>query len=145
MLNPFLFLKNCNLISTFIAIKKALDLIKKFLESKRFFQSLYNIRLKMIKFLAFLLLINFTYAQTNFWWPCNDSSGVAPTQVTSPACSGTQCNGVRGESLTADIVFTPRQNHNDLRVRVVAFILGLAVELPGEYPFDNVRKQITLV
>jgi hypothetical protein len=94
----------------------------------------------MIKFLVLFFLANSALAQSDtFWWACPDSAGVAPTHVSSPACSGTQCNGVRGETLSAEIQFTPRMNHNDLAVRVFAYILNVRVELPGEPPYDNVR------
>lgn len=93
----------------------------------------------MIKFLTLFFLASSALAQQDtFWWACPDSTGVAPTHVSSPACSGTQCNGVRGETLSAEIQFTPHSNHNDLTVRVWATILGVQVLLPGEYPHDNV-------
>lgn len=94
----------------------------------------------MIKIFLIFFLASTAVALDNFWWACDDSNGVAPTQVSSPACSGTHCNGVRGETLTADIQFTPRQNHNDLLVRVFAYVLNVRVELPGEPPYDNVRN-----
>lgn len=91
--------------------------------------------------MTFFFLVSLTFAQQDtFWWACPDSSGVAPTHVSSPACSGTQCVGIRGETLSAEIQFTPRFNHNDMAVRVFAYILNVRVELPGEPPYDNVSE-----
>jgi hypothetical protein len=87
-----------------------------------------------------VLFLCFAFAKANFWTPCSDSIGVLPDLVESPSCSNTQCEGVRGGRLVADIFFTPRNDHNDLRVDVWAYILGLRVMLPSEPPHDNVRK-----
>jgi hypothetical protein len=93
----------------------------------------------MLKTIVCLTLIfALTSGQETFWSSCPNSNGVAPDLVESDACSGTLCQGQRGEILTAEVTFTPRQNHNNLEVRVFATILGITIQLPAEPPHDNV-------
>ncbi|XP_070503838.1 NPC intracellular cholesterol transporter 2-like [Chironomus tepperi] len=99
----------------------------------------------MLKIILCLTLIaSLTYGQETFWSACPNSNGVAPDLVESDACSGTLCQGQRGTVLTADVTFTPRQNHNNLEVRVFATILGITVLLPSEPPHDNACNSIFL-
>ncbi|KAL7021246.1 hypothetical protein ACKWTF_011810 [Chironomus riparius] len=95
----------------------------------------------MLKIIVSLILIfALTNGQETFWSACQNSNGVAPDLVESDACSGTLCQGQRGTVLRAEVTFTPRQNHNNLEVRVYATILGITVLLPSEPPHDNVRN-----
>lgn len=93
---------------------------------------------KIILSLTFLFAL--TNGQETFWSACPNSNGVPPDFVESDACSGTLCQGQRGSVLRAEVTFTPRQNHNNLEVRVYAIILGVTILLPSEPPHDNVRS-----
>jgi hypothetical protein len=94
----------------------------------------------MWKVAAAALLLFVTFTSASFWQACPNSQGVAPDDVRSPSCSGNSCQGVRGDRLVANITFTPRINHADLRVDVWAVIFGVQIPLPGEYPHDNVSR-----
>ena len=98
----------------------------------------------MLKIIVSLVLIcTLANGQETFWSACENSNGVAPDFVESDACSGTLCQGQRGTVLTAEVTFTPRQNHNNLEVRVYATILGITILLPSEPPHDNVSNSET--
>jgi len=97
----------------------------------------------MLKIIFTLTLIFvLTSGQETFWSACPNSNGVAPDLVVSDACSGSLCQGQRGSVLRAEVTFTPRQNHNNLEVRVFATILGITVLLPSEPPHDNVSYSV---
>jgi hypothetical protein len=93
----------------------------------------------MWKLAASSLLLFVAFTSASFWQACENTNAVAPDDVVSPSCSGSLCEGVRGQRLIANVTFTPRSNHNDLRVEVWATVLGIQIRLPGEYPHDNVR------
>ncbi|KAG5667418.1 hypothetical protein PVAND_015399 [Polypedilum vanderplanki] len=95
----------------------------------------------MWKIVISVLLLS-SFATASFWSACENNAGVAPDDVVSPSCSGSICHGVRGERLIANVTFTPRANHNDLRVQVWATVLGIQIPLPGEPPHDNACNNI---
>jgi hypothetical protein len=95
----------------------------------------------MFKILAVFLL---AFASANaFWSACTDRAGaIAPNRVESAACSGSLCTIARGEELVADGFFTFAAAHNELTVRVTAYILGVGVNLPQSPPHDSACNSI---
>jgi len=90
----------------------------------------------MYKILALFLLA--VSSASAFWSECyNHPDALAPTNVTSPACSGSLCTVVRGEVLTSDIYFVFTSAQNSLDVRVSVYIHGVLVNIPIEPPHNN--------
>jgi hypothetical protein len=72
----------------------------------------------MFKFIAFALLVTGTQA---FWTGCNLPGVLTPDSIVSPACSGDRCTVVRGETLFADVFFTPTAAHTELIATATAY------------------------
>ncbi|XP_070508082.1 uncharacterized protein [Chironomus tepperi] len=90
----------------------------------------------MYKILALFLLA--VSSASAFWSACLDRPGVlAPTSITSPACSGNLCTVVRGETLNSDVYFVFPAAYSRLDVRISVILYGVEVYIPLEDPYDN--------
>ena len=78
----------------------------------------------MLKLVAFAFFVASTNA---FWTGCNIPGVIGPDRVESPFCSATSCSLTRGQTLLADVWFTPVRAHTHLMVAVTAFIAGIGV------------------
>ncbi|CAG9809078.1 unnamed protein product [Chironomus riparius] len=90
----------------------------------------------MYKILALFLLA--VSSASAFWSACSDHPGVlAPTSITSPACTGSLCTVVRGEVLNSDVYFVFPTAHSRLDVRISVILYGVEVNIPLEAPYDD--------
>jgi hypothetical protein len=79
----------------------------------------------MFKLLVLILLINFACAQ-QFWSQCTFEPNIpTPHSIIAPKCDHERCRVVRGE--TTEPIAKIRFNavHEELVVRVTAFVLGI--------------------
>ncbi|CAG9803563.1 unnamed protein product [Chironomus riparius] len=79
-----------------------------------------------------------------FWTECPGSGVIGPDSITSPNCTIDRCRVTRGQLLSADILVTWSGSHSELRTRITAFLLGIGINLPIDYPFDNVCNVLML-
>ena len=90
----------------------------------------------MYKILALFLLA--VSSASAFWSECHNYPDVlVPTNITSPACSGSLCTVVRGELLTSDVFLEFTSAHSSLDVRISVYIHGVLVYIPLDPPYDN--------
>lgn len=74
-------------------------------------------------FKLFIFLIFIVAAQCQFFSSCNlGGDVVTPDNIVSPACpvGGNRCLVTRGQTLTADALFTPRFAHTELLTSATA-------------------------
>ena len=90
----------------------------------------------MYKFVAFAVLaVILAPASATFWRECMGVRG--PDHIETPMCDAERCFAVRGEPFIADVTISSPDVHQELLVQNIAFILGIPVELPMEYPHDK--------
>ena len=79
----------------------------------------------------FLVILTCLVAKScAFWTAC--ASGRPPINVTSPSCSGDQCNAVRGQNIILRVNSHFVEAHPALRPRAFVIIFGVPIQIPDD-------------
>lgn len=94
----------------------------------------------MYKYLVIVaVLICFSpSASANFWRACNETIRTVD-HIETPLCDNERCFIRRGDNFYANITISSPYVHHELMSQCFVFIFGIGIELPMEYPHDNVK------
>lgn len=96
---------------------------------------------KMYKYLAIVaVLVCFSPSTSaTFWRACNETLRTVD-HIETPMCNEERCFAVRGETFYANITISSPDVHQELISENWVFIAGIGIQLPMDYPHDNVTN-----